>query len=74
MPRINIYNFAVNDRPYNPTNRNTFYDPDLYNNQAYKFANNSINQDTALGMPYIHENRCVGKAAYVCVYTPFINQ
>ena len=27
LPRINIYNFALNERVFNPTNRNTFYDP-----------------------------------------------
>ena len=31
----------------------------------------SVNMDTALGMSWIHENRCVGKAAFVISYTPF---
>lgn len=54
MPRINPYNFAVNDRPYDPTNRNTFYDLAMKGNQAYSFTSRSVNGDTALGMPYIH--------------------
>lgn len=54
QPRINIYNFAINDRPYDPTNKNTFYDPAMYNNYNYAFKSNSVNADTALGMPYIH--------------------
>lgn len=74
MPRINPYNFAVNDRPYDPTNRNTFYDLAMKGNQAYSFTSRSVNGDTALGMPYIHENRVIGKAAYIIPYTPFIQQ
>jgi hypothetical protein len=54
LPRINPYNFAVNSRPYDPTNRNTFYDPNMLDNQSYSFTPNSVNCDTALGMPYIH--------------------
>lgn len=26
VPRINSYNFAINERAYNPTNTQTFYD------------------------------------------------
>jgi hypothetical protein len=31
LPRINIYNFAINDRCYDPTNTNTQYDPAIIN-------------------------------------------
>lgn len=71
LPRINTYNFAINNRPYNPSNTNTFYDPSLLNNQNYAFNANSVNADTAMGMAWIHENRVVGKAAYIISYTPF---
>lgn len=71
LPRINAYNFAVNERPYNVTNKNTFYDPDMVGNLNYTFTSNSVNADTAMGMSWIHENRVVGKAAYVITYTPF---
>lgn len=71
LPRINAYNFAINNRPYNPTNAQTFYDPSMLNNQNYSFGTNSVNADTAMGMCWIHENRVVGKAAYSITYTPF---
>lgn len=71
LPRINPYNFAINGRCYDPTNRNTFYDQAMLNNQAYSFKGNSVNSDTAMGMSWIHENRYVGKAAYVINFTPF---
>lgn len=71
LPRINAYNFSINNRPYTVTNKNTFYDPGLLNNQNASFGANSVNADTAMGMAWIHENRVVGKAAYVISYTPF---
>lgn len=71
LPRINCFNFAINDRPYTITNKNTFYDPNMLNNQHYTFTSSSVNADTALGMAWIHENRVVGKAAYVINFTPF---
>lgn len=46
----------------------------MIGNQAYCFNSRSVNADTAMGMPFIHENRVVGKAAYIIVYTPFIQQ
>jgi hypothetical protein len=50
----------------------TFYDPATKNNPSYSnWGILSVNGDTALGMPYFHENRVVGKAAYIIVYTPF---
>lgn len=45
----------------------------MYNNPSYAFQTKSINNDTGLGMAWIHENRVVGKAAYVISYTPFSN-
>jgi hypothetical protein len=65
LPRINAYNFAINDRCYNPNNANTFYDPAMFGNAGYQWGSNSVNQDTALGMCHIHENRYVGKAAFL---------
>ena len=46
----------------------------MLNNPNYVFGEKSINADTALGMPYIHENRYIGKAAYIIPYTPFVSQ
>lgn len=54
LPRINAYNFAINGRLYDPTNKNTFYDPNMLNNQSYAFKSNSVNCDTAMGMSWIH--------------------
>ena len=51
---INEVNFALNDRPYNPTNL-LAYSPD-----GLAVAN----IDTALQLPLFHENRAVGKAIY----------
>jgi hypothetical protein len=64
-PRINAYNFAINDRCYDPTNNSFFYDSSMVNNPTYGWNKNAVNADTALGMSFIHENRFVGKAAYV---------
>jgi hypothetical protein len=41
------------------------------NNQNYTYTSDSINMDTAMGMSWIHENRVIGKAAYLISYTPF---
>lgn len=71
LPRINAYNFSLNDRPFNPKNKSTFYDPSMLQNINYVFGTSSVNADTAMGMSWIHENRVVGKAAYVINYTPF---
>ena len=38
LPRINPYNFAVNERPYDVTNKNTFYDTSMYQNYNYTFT------------------------------------
>jgi hypothetical protein len=43
----------------------------MLNDKNYKFTDASINADTALGNAWIHENRCVGKAAYVISFTPY---
>lgn len=43
----------------------------MLNNQKYIFTNSSVNADTGLGMAWLHENRVVGKAAYIITYTPF---
>jgi hypothetical protein len=64
-PRINAYNFAINERCYNPYNVNTMYDGSMVNNPNFNWPAGSVNYDTALGMANIHENRYVGRAAYL---------
>ena len=54
-PRINAYNFAINDRCYDPSNEATFYDQKIITDEgSYNWNAKSVNQDTALGMPWIH--------------------
>lgn len=53
-PRINSYNFAINERCYNPANQQWFYDSSLRGNIYYAWNTNSINHDTAMGMSWIH--------------------
>ncbi len=65
LPKINQKNFAINGRCYNVKNTNTYLDPNSYNNVNYLWTSNSVNADTALGMANFHENRYIGKAAYV---------
>jgi len=52
---INSTNFAVNERPYDPTNTQPYRDPT---------TKTVANIDTAHGLPLFHENRCVGRALY----------
>lgn len=35
MPRINSYNFAINDRCYDPNNTNTLYNGNITNNPSW---------------------------------------
>lgn len=59
-------NFAINGRCYDVTNINPFYPPQMSQNGAnYIWSPNSVNADTAMGMSHFHENRYVGKAAFV---------
>jgi len=51
---INQANFAINDRGFDPSNKDAFKD----GNDV------TINVDTANGAPSYHENRVVGKAVY----------
>jgi len=37
-PRINAYNFAINERCYDVTNKHTFYDPAMINNVNYSWG------------------------------------
>jgi hypothetical protein len=64
-PRINAYNFAINGRCYDVTNADTLYDPTMINNVDFGWSSSAVNADTAMGISSIHENRYVGKAAYV---------
>lgn len=43
----------------------------MYNNTAYKWTSASVNCDTAMGYPSFHENRYVGKAAFVYSWEPY---
>ena len=70
-PRINAYNFAINDRPYNIYNTHTFYDPSMIDDIAYQWGADTVNSDTAMGMSFLHENRYVGKAAYLFSFEPY---
>ena len=54
FPRINAYNFAINDRCYDVANTNTFYDKTMINNESYNWNKSSVNVDTALGMSSVH--------------------
>ena len=54
MPRINAYNFAINDRCYNIFNTHTLYDPAMIEDSGYVWQGSSINVDTALGMSSVH--------------------
>lgn len=74
MPKINKINFAINGRCYNTANTNTFYPQDLYlntNNSSIWSTPGSINLDTAMGMPYFHENRYIGMAVYSWTWDPY---
>lgn len=54
MPRINAYNFSINDRCYNIYNTNPLYDIAMYNNSNYKWNGHTVNTDTAMGMANLH--------------------
>ena len=47
------------------------YQPSFMGNQNVAFTSTSVNYDTSMGMAWIHENRVVGKAAYVVSFSPF---
>lgn len=55
-PRINKYNFAVNNRIYNPKNTNTFYPVAMFQDPTNMswMQNPGINGDTAMGCSYDH--------------------
>lgn len=38
LPKINMKNFAINKRIYNPANKKTLYDPNMFNNPSYVFT------------------------------------
>lgn len=59
-------NFAINGRPYNVANMNTFYNTNMpIQGCSYNWQPNSVNADTAMGMSHFHENRYIGKAAFI---------
>lgn len=54
-PRINTFNFAVNGRIYDPSkSKKSLYDPAMNNNSGYVWTEDSVNGDTAMGMPSFH--------------------
>ena len=71
MPKINRVNFAINGRNYNVKNTQTFYDPDMYLNPNYKWTQNSVNIDTAMGMSALNQNKWVGMAVYSWTWDPY---
>lgn len=42
-PRINPFNFAINERCYDIQNTHTFYDPAMIDNENYTWSPLSIN-------------------------------
>lgn len=53
-PKINSYNFAINERCYDIMNTHTFYDPSMIGDPLYQWSASSVNADTALGMANVH--------------------
>lgn len=73
LPRINRVNFAINDRIYDPSDQRTFA-PISFRNTGQSgsdFGPDVFNYNTALGQPWFHENRWIGKAAYCYSFQPF---
>ena len=69
QPRINAWNFAVNSRCYNPAATGPLYDVNSqFNGTTYTSTSSTVNTDTAMGYPHFHENRMVGRAAYVYAF------
>ena len=56
---VSVYNFAVNERPYDITDTRPFL-----NLAANGGAGQIQNKSTSMGMPGYYENACVGKAVY----------
>lgn len=54
QPRINTFNFAINGRCYNPEKQTTFYNPAMLDNPTYAWSGDSVNGDTAMGLPSFH--------------------
>lgn len=71
LPKINTKNFAVNGRCYDTSNIATNWDKNMANKWNYEFNSSSVNADTAMGMSSFHENRYVGKAAFLYCWEPY---
>jgi hypothetical protein len=54
QPRINNYNFAVNERCYDPYNTKSYKPPGSFLIPWWQWKIGAINGDTALAMPWIH--------------------
>lgn len=71
QPKINPYNFSLNERIYDPSKTTSLYDPNMWFNGAYVYTSASVNGDTALGQSYFHENRHRGTAAFTFSFEPY---
>ncbi len=55
LPRINRWNFAVNNRCYDPTNQNTMISSAVLTNpNTYVWNSSTVNIDTAMGHSFFH--------------------
>lgn len=54
FPKINVKNFSINSRCYNPANTQSFLAPTMNLGGNYIFTPNSMNTDTAMGMSHFH--------------------
>ena len=54
FPRINSYNFAINDRCYDIEKVTPMYSAILGGSNLMSWTAANINSDTAQGMPFIH--------------------
>jgi hypothetical protein len=52
-PRINAFNFAINERCYDVSNQRTMYSQTSAQNTNWQ-TTAKVNMDTALGMPSVH--------------------
>lgn len=53
-PKINRWNFAINNRCYNPYNTGPLYPSIMFQQPTQTAWINSVNGDTAMGLPYLH--------------------
>lgn len=59
-PKINRYNFAINSKCYDPYKKGSYWPTVIYDHSDPKKISiwpSLINGDTAMGLPYLHEQR-----------------